>query len=68
VGASVVAGYGVSPAAAFPKQLENLPRAQGYDVNVSNAGISGGTSSGMLRRLDSAVPSGTQLVLLGLRQ
>jgi acyl-CoA thioesterase-1 len=49
---------------AFPAQLERLLRAQGYDAHVRNAGIAGDTTGGMLRRLNSAVPNGTQVVIL----
>jgi acyl-CoA thioesterase-1 len=65
-GASNVAGRGVGPGYAFPARLEALLRAKGYDASVSNAGISGDTTSGMLSRLESAVPNGTQIVLLAI--
>ena len=61
-----MAGYGVGMQSAFPAQLETMLRAKGYDVRVTNAAIPGDTSEGMLRRLDGAVSSDTQLVLLGL--
>jgi acyl-CoA thioesterase-1 len=41
-------------------------RAEGYDVSISNAGISGDTTSGMLARLDSAAPSGTRIVIYAI--
>jgi len=65
LGASQVAGYGVGAAAAFPAQLEALLKANGHDVTVLNAGSSGDTSAQVLARLDSAVPAGTSVVLLG---
>jgi acyl-CoA thioesterase-1 len=65
-GASNVAGKGVGTGYAFPARLEALLRARGYDASVSNAGISGDTTSGMLGRLESAVPNGTQIVLLAI--
>jgi acyl-CoA thioesterase-1 len=65
-GASNTAGKGVGTGYAFPARLEALLRAKGYDVNLSNAGISGDTTAGMLGRLDSAVPNGTQIVLLAI--
>ncbi len=64
LGDSNTAGYGVGRQSAFPAQLEATLRAAGYDVQVSNAGISGDTTGGMLARLDSAVPGGTQIVIL----
>ena len=66
LGSSTTAGHGVGQSAAYPAQLEALLRAKGFDVSVANAGISGDTSTGMLNRLDSSVPSGTQVVLLQL--
>src|ERR1700722_8920593 len=65
LGASNVAGRGVSSSEAFPAQLERMLAGKGYQVHVSNAGISGDTNAAMLARLDQAVPDGTRIVLLG---
>jgi acyl-CoA thioesterase-1 len=64
IGASNVAGKGVSSSDAWPAQLEGMLAAKGRTVHVTNAGISGDTNAGMLARLDSAVPDGTKMVLL----
>lgn len=64
IGASNVAGRGVSSADAWPAQLEDMLAAKGRHVHVANAGINGDTNAGMLNRLDSAVPAGTMIVLL----
>jgi acyl-CoA thioesterase I len=64
LGASVVQGYGVSSGEAFPSQLEAMLRAKGKSYSVSNQGISGDTTSGVLNRLDGAVPQGTRIVIL----
>jgi len=64
IGASNVAGRGVSSSDAWPAQLESMLAAKGRNVHVTNAGISGDTNAGMLARLDSAVPEGTKIVLL----
>jgi acyl-CoA thioesterase-1 len=64
-GASNVAGKGVGSSDAFPAQLERLLAAKGYNVHVTNAGISGDTNAAMLARLDQAIPDGTRIVLLG---
>jgi acyl-CoA thioesterase I len=66
LGASNVAGRGVSSSEAFPAQLERMLAAKGYQVHVTNAGISGDTNEGMLTRLDSAVPDGTKIVILDI--
>lgn len=49
-----------------PARIGVLLHAKGYNVSVANAGISGDPTSGMLSRIDSAVPRGTKLVLLGI--
>ena len=64
IGASNVAGRGVSSSDAWPAQLEGMLAAKGRNVHVTNAGISGDTNAGMLARLDSAVTQGTKVVLL----
>lgn len=65
LGASNTAGKGVGTQQSFTGQLEAVLRAKGYDVNIANAGVNGDTSAGMLARLGSAVPDGTQIVILG---
>jgi acyl-CoA thioesterase-1 len=67
LGASNIAGRGVSSSEAFPAQLERMLAAKGYNVHVTNAGVNGDTNAGMLARLDQAVPEGTKIVLLGTR-
>jgi acyl-CoA thioesterase-1 len=64
LGASVVQGYGVGSGEAFPQQLEAMLHAKGKQYSVSNQGISGDTTTGVLARLDSAVPQGTRIVIL----
>jgi acyl-CoA thioesterase-1 len=64
LGASVVQGYGVSSGEAFPQQLEAMLRAKGKQYSVSNQGVFGDTTTGVLGRLDSAVPQGTRIVIL----
>ncbi len=64
LGASNTAGYGVGASSAFPTVLQELLRAKGRPMSVSNAGISGDTTGGMLARLSSAAPDGTRIVIL----
>jgi acyl-CoA thioesterase-1 len=64
LGASNTNGRGVGRALAWPAQLEDMLRAKGYAAHVTNEGIDGDTTRGMLSRLNSAVPDGTQIVIL----
>ena len=51
-GDSLSAGYGVAEDESYPALLQKKLDADGYDVRVINAGVSGETSSGALARLD----------------
>jgi len=62
-GASNTSGWGVGWQQAYPARLEAMLRAKGYDAHVANAGMSFDTTGGMLRRIDSAVPTGTSIVV-----
>jgi acyl-CoA thioesterase-1 len=65
-GDSLMAGFGLDAGQSFPEKLEAALRADGHDVVIANAGVSGDTSSGGLSRLDWSIPDGTKLVLLEL--
>jgi acyl-CoA thioesterase-1 len=65
-GDSLMAGFGLGPGEGFTDRLQAALRANGHDVVVENAGVSGDTTSGGLARLDWSVPDGTQLVILEL--
>ena len=65
-GDSLTSGFGLAPGQAFPDCLERLLRAQGLDVVVENAGVSGDTTAMGLARLDwsiSGTPDGVILEL-----
>jgi acyl-CoA thioesterase I len=64
IGASNTSGWGVSADEAYPARLERLLQAKGYNAHIVNAGVIFDTTSGMLARLESAVPEGTRLVIL----
>jgi acyl-CoA thioesterase-1 len=63
-GASNVSGWNVAATAAFPAQLQDMLRANGYSVRVINAGVYGNTTADMLARVDRDVPAGTKIVIL----
>lgn len=65
-GDSLMAGYQLDPGESFPEKLQAALTAQGRDVEVAGAGVSGDTTSGGLARLDWSVPDGTKLVILEL--
>ena len=52
VGTSLTAGYGLDPSEAFPALIQEKLDAVGLRYRVVNAGVSGETSAGALRRLD----------------
>lgn len=64
VGASNTSGFGVAEGLAYPEQLQALLRAKGVDAKVINAGRAFDTTSGMLGRLEQAVPNGTRIAIL----
>lgn len=63
LGASNTSGWGVGSQNAYPALLEAMLRAKGYDAHVTNAGVVLDTTSGMLKRVDSDVPTGTSIVV-----
>ena len=54
-GDSLTAGFGVAPAESYPGQLERRLATAGYRYRVVNAGVSGDTTAGALRRVDWAL-------------
>ena len=51
---------------AYPARLERALKARGHDVRVANAGEVGDTTRGIMNRLHTAVPEGTQIVVLSI--
>lgn len=52
LGNSLSAGYGVEPDSAFPNLIKARIDSLGWNVEIVNAGLSGETTSGGLRRID----------------
>jgi acyl-CoA thioesterase-1 len=52
LGDSLTAGFGVEPTEAFPALVAEKIRSAGLPFSVENAGLSGDTSAGGLRRID----------------
>ncbi len=66
LGDSLSAGLGLSGQDAFPAKLKKSLQNNGIDVDMTNAGVSGDTSSGGRDRLDWSVPDGTDGVIVEL--
>ena len=58
LGDSLTAGYGLVKGQSVPAQLEMALKADGINVKILNAGVSGDTSAGGLARLAWALLNG----------
>ncbi len=65
-GNSLTAGFGVGPDQTYPARLQRRLDEAGYRIRVINAGVSGETSAGGLRRVDWVLKSQPRLVILEL--
>lgn len=65
-GNSLTSGLGVSPEEAYPSQLQRKLDAAGYRYGVINAGVSGDTTAGGVRRVDWVLNSKPAIVILEL--
>jgi acyl-CoA thioesterase I len=52
LGTSLTAGYGIDPQQAYPALIQQKIDSAGLDYRVINAGLSGETSAGAVRRAD----------------
>jgi acyl-CoA thioesterase-1 len=66
LGDSLSAGLGLPATSAFPVRLQKALADKGIKVDMTNAGVSGDTSSGGRDRLDWSVPEGTEAVIVEL--
>jgi acyl-CoA thioesterase I len=64
IGDSLTAGYGLRADESFPAQLEKKLKADGHDVKVINAGVSGETSSGMLTRFEWTLQQNPDCIII----
>jgi acyl-CoA thioesterase-1 len=66
-GDSLTAGYGLAPQESYPALLQKLIDADGFKYEVVNAGVSGDTSAGGVRRIDWSLDAGgVRFVILEL--
>jgi acyl-CoA thioesterase I len=65
-GDSLTAGLGVPAEQSYPSRLAERLTAEGYAYRVANAGVSGDTTAGGLRRVDWALRLKPEIVILEL--
>ncbi len=65
-GDSLTAGYGLDSALAFPALVQERIDERGWDYRVVNAGVSGETTSGGLRRIDWLLRQEVDVLVLEL--
>jgi acyl-CoA thioesterase-1 len=66
LGDSLTAGLGLAPDEAYPSLLQRRLAGEGLDVEVVNAGVSGDTSAGGLRRVDWALEGDVRVLVVAL--
>ena len=66
LGDSLTAGLGVDADEAFPARLQVRLRREGYAYRVVNAGVSGDTTAGGLRRVDWVLRTNPEIVIVAL--
>ena len=65
-GNSLTAGLGVAPDESYPAQLQRKLDGAGYPYRVVNAGVSGDTTAGGIRRVSWVLNSKPSIVILEL--
>ncbi len=66
LGDSLTAGLGVASDEAWPALVEARLREEGYSYRVVNAGVSGDTTAGGLRRVDWVLRSDPEVAVVAL--
>jgi acyl-CoA thioesterase-1 len=66
LGDSLTAGLGLLAERAYPHLVEQKFAAEGYEVEVLNAGVSGDTSAGGLRRVEPLLGADVAALVLAL--
>jgi acyl-CoA thioesterase I len=66
LGDSLTAGFGVAAEEAWPALLENRLSREGYRYRVVNAGVSGDTSAGGLRRVPWVLRARPDIAIVAL--
>ena len=66
LGDSLTAGYGLDPAQAYPSVIQEKIRKAGLEWQVVNAGVSGDTTAGGLRRINWLLKRDVDILVLEL--
>jgi acyl-CoA thioesterase I len=66
LGDSITAGFGLDLAQAYPALLQQKVAAAGLPFTVINAGVSGDTTAGGLRRIDWVLGPGAEVLIIAL--
>lgn len=64
LGTSLTAGLGIDPDSAYPALLQRKADSAGIAATVVNAGVSGETSAGALRRVDWVLRDGADVLVV----
>lgn len=64
VGTSLTAGLGLDPDSAYPAVIQQLADSSGLRTTVVNAGLSGETSAGALRRVEWLLQEKSEVVVI----
>lgn len=66
LGDSLTAGLGLSPEESYPARLQERLESAGHRLRVMNAGVSGDTTAGGLRRLAWALEGDVRVLIVAL--
>lgn len=66
LGDSITAGYGLKKSEAYPAIIQKLAKADGHTIKIINAGLSGDTTSGGVRRIKVLAKQPIDLLVIAL--
>lgn len=66
LGDSITAGFGLEKSAAYPSLIQELAKQQGLQWQCINAGLSGDTTTGGVRRIKMLIKRPTDLIIVAL--
>ena len=66
LGDSLTAGLGLSADQSFPSLIDKKLKDKGFDYEVVNAGVSGDTSAGGVRRLEWSIEGDVRVLIVAL--